>query len=189
MFICCTVSPTAARTGLPTQRSHITHIPYSELFRLPTYTHTLILKTEAARCSETSENPLLRGANAPKMTITTHIFQNTLLYLSSDGKTLAVQTSIAWTQLNVCGLARARVLFCVQVRSQSLEDVPEARRKQGGEVVRTTSGRAEQSSVGLHEEVSRSYHHEPQLKSELAHCAQWHFRPEYGRIVGRFPTG
>jgi hypothetical protein len=100
MFICCTASPTAARKGLPTQRSHITHIPYSEIFRHPTYTHTLILKTEAARCSETSENPLLRGANAPKMTITTHIVENTLLYLSSDGKTLAVQTSTATYSLD-----------------------------------------------------------------------------------------
>jgi hypothetical protein len=86
MFIYCTGSPTVARAGLPTQRSHITHIPYSELFRNPPHTHTLTLQTEAARCSETSENPLLRASKAPKMTITTHIIENTSLCLSMDGK-------------------------------------------------------------------------------------------------------
>jgi len=34
------------------------------------------------------------------MTITTHIVQNTSLYLSSDGKTLAVQTSTATYSLD-----------------------------------------------------------------------------------------
>jgi len=54
------------------------------------------------------------------MTITIHIVENTLLYLSRDGQQSHTQPGHSRM---FYGMARACVLFCVEVRSQSLEDV------------------------------------------------------------------
>jgi len=83
--------------NVPIKHTFLT--PY--YFDIHTYTN---LEDRGSTMLRNVGNPSLRGAKAPKMTITSHIVENTSLYLSSDGKHSQFRPAApntAWTETNV----------------------------------------------------------------------------------------